>query len=61
LVFSGASLVSLAREELRDQRSLADARRLLRAALDQALEGRALRTRDVLLAMRQHGDVAEGG
>ncbi|HSQ68975.1 MAG TPA: DNA repair protein RecO [Steroidobacteraceae bacterium] len=61
LVFSGASLVSLAREELRDPRSLADARRLLRAALDQALEGRALRTRDVLMAMRLHGDAAEGG
>jgi DNA repair protein RecO (recombination protein O) len=61
LVFSGASLLSLAREELGDERSLADARRLLRAALDQCLEGRPLRTREVLIAMRAHGGGAAGG
>jgi DNA repair protein RecO (recombination protein O) len=61
LVFSGASLLSLAREELGDERSLADARRLLRAALDQCLEGRPLRTREVLIAMRAHGGGATGG
>jgi DNA repair protein RecO (recombination protein O) len=61
LVFSGASLMSLAREELRDARSLADARRLLRAALDQCLDGRALRTREVLAAMRERGGEARGG
>jgi len=55
LVFSGASLLSLAREELADVQSLADARRLLRAALDQCLEGRPLRTRAVMLAMRARG------
>ena len=55
LIFSGASLLSLAREDLRDARSLADARRLLRAALDQCLDGRPLRTREVMLAMRAHG------
>jgi DNA repair protein RecO (recombination protein O) len=60
LVFSGASLLSLAREELADERSLADARRLLRAALDQCLDGRPLRTREVLIAMRAHGG-ADGG
>ena len=59
LIFSGASLLSLAREELGDERSLADARRLLRAALDQCLEGRPLRTREVLIAMRAHGGGAE--
>ena len=61
LVFCGASLLSLAREELDDARSLADARRLLRAALDQCLDGRPLRTREVLLAMRAHGGNADGG
>jgi DNA repair protein RecO (recombination protein O) len=61
LVFSGASLLSLAREELGDERSLADARRLLRAALDQCLDGRPLRTREVLIAMRAHGGGAAGG
>lgn len=60
LVFSGASLLSLAREELRDPRTLADARRLLRAALEQCLDGRPLRTREVMIAMRAHGGT-EGG
>jgi len=61
LVFAGASLLSLAREELADPRSLADARRLLRAALDQCLDGRPLRTREVMLAMRAHGGPLPGG
>jgi DNA repair protein RecO (recombination protein O) len=61
LLFAGGSLLSLAREELADARSLADARRLLRAALDQCLDGRTLRTREVMLAMRAHGSPAPGG
>ncbi len=61
LVFSGASLLSLAGEELGDARSLADARRLLRAALELCLDGRSLRTREVLLAMRAHGAGTPGG
>jgi DNA repair protein RecO (recombination protein O) len=61
LIFCGASLLSLAREELGDPRSLADARRLLRAALDRCLDGRPLRTREVLLEMRAHAGKAEGG
>lgn len=52
-VFAGASLLSLAREELADAQSCADARRLLRAALDRCLEGRQLKTREVMLALRQ--------
>ena len=60
LVFAGASLLSLAGEELRDERSLGDARRLLKAALDQCLDGRPLRTREVMIAMRAHGG-APGG
>src|SRR4029453_15819067 len=54
LVFPGASLLALASETLHDGRSVADAKRLLRAALDQCLDGRALATRDVLRAMRAH-------
>jgi DNA repair protein RecO (recombination protein O) len=54
LIFCGASLLSLAREVLDDPRSLADARRLLRAALDRLLDGKSLRTREVLLEMRAH-------
>ena len=61
LVFAGESLLSLAREELVDPQSLADARRLLRAALDQCLDGRTLRTREVMLAMRARGGPAPGG
>jgi DNA repair protein RecO (recombination protein O) len=61
LIFSGSSLLSLAREELADASSLADARRLLRAALDQCLDGRPLRTREVLVEMRAHGARADGG
>jgi DNA repair protein RecO (recombination protein O) len=61
LIFCGASLLSLAREELDDARSLADARRLLRAALDRLLDGRPLRTREVMLEMRAHAGKADGG
>jgi DNA repair protein RecO (recombination protein O) len=61
LIFCGASLLSLADGRLDDARSLADARRLLRAALDQLLEGRPLRTREVLLEMREHAGRHDGG
>jgi DNA repair protein RecO (recombination protein O) len=60
LIFCGASLLSLAGETLDDPRSLADARRLLRAALDRLLDGRALRTREVLLEMRAHAGQTQG-
>ncbi len=53
LVFRGASLLSLAREELADAGSLADARRLLRAALDLYLGNRPLRSRQVMRALRR--------
>lgn len=52
MVFSGASLLALAREDLSDRTVCADARRLLRAALDRVLEGRDLKTREVMLALR---------
>jgi len=61
LIFFGTSLLSLAHERLHDARSLADARRLLRAALDRLLDGRALRTREVLHEMRLHAGRHEGG
>lgn len=53
VVYSGSSLLSLAREELSDAAVCADARRLLRAALDRCLDGRELRTRQVMLALRK--------
>ena len=34
---------------------------LLKAALDQALDGRPLRTREVMIAMRARGGPAPGG
>ena len=52
-MFSGAMLLSLAREELSDPADCADARRLLRAALDRCLEGRELKSRQVMLALRK--------
>lgn len=52
-VYSGTTLLSLAREELTDAAVCADARRLLRAALDRCLDGRELRTRQVMLALRK--------
>lgn len=53
VVYSGATLLSLGREELSDVSVCADARRLLRAALDRCLDGRELRTRQVMLALRK--------
>lgn len=61
LVFCGASLLALATETLEDSRSVTDAKRLLRAALEQCLDGRELRTRQVALAMRSLGRDAGAG
>ena len=52
LIFSGASLLALSAEALDEPVQRADARRLLRAALDQYLSGRELRSRTVLGALR---------
>ena len=51
LRLSGRSLLSLAAEDLSDAQSLADSKRLLRAALDLYLGGRALKTREVFAAI----------
>ncbi|HKE96045.1 MAG TPA: DNA repair protein RecO [Povalibacter sp.] len=56
LVFQGASLLALAREQLHDVAELQDARRLLRAALDRLLEGRELKSRQVMMALRKKSD-----
>ncbi len=53
-VFVGSSLLSLAREELADQTALRDARRLLRMSLDYYLDGRPLKSREVMRALRRH-------
>ena len=61
LVFCGSSLLALAAETLDDASSLADARRLLRAAIERVLDGRELRTRQVAVAMRALGRDARRG
>jgi DNA repair protein RecO (recombination protein O) len=53
LVFRGSSLLSLANEALDTPEVLADARRLLRAAIERCLDGRELKSRQVLLALRR--------
>lgn len=49
----GRSLSDLSAESFEDARSLRDAKRVLRAALDACLDGRALKSREVMLAMRR--------
>jgi len=51
LRLSGRSLLSLAAEDLSDAQSLADSKRLMRAALGLYLGGRELKTREVFAAM----------
>lgn len=51
LVLKGASLLSLAAEELADAQSLADSKRLMRAALSLYLGERGLKTREVFAAL----------
>ena len=53
LIFAGASLLALTREDLQDASTCQDARRLLRAALDRVLDGRELKSRQVMLALRK--------
>jgi DNA repair protein RecO (recombination protein O) len=49
----GRSLTDLSCEDFADERSLRDAKRVLRAALDACLDGRPLKSREVMLAMRR--------
>jgi DNA repair protein RecO (recombination protein O) len=48
----GQSLADLQAESFGDARSLRDAKRVLRAAIDACLDGRALKSREVALALR---------
>jgi DNA repair protein RecO (recombination protein O) len=50
---SGQSLNDLQSESFRDARSLRDAKRLLRTAIDACLDGRVLKSREVMLALHQ--------
>jgi DNA repair protein RecO (recombination protein O) len=52
-IYSGASLLSLAREDLRQAEDCLAARRLMRAALERCLEGRELKSRQVMMALRR--------
>lgn len=49
----GRSLVDLEAEQFADARSLRDAKRVLRVAIDCCLEGKSLRTRECMLALRR--------
>ena len=52
-IFSGRTLLAVAREDFSDSAVCAEARVLLRGALDLCLEGKELRTRQVMLALRR--------
>jgi DNA repair protein RecO (recombination protein O) len=52
-IFSGSTLLAVAREDFTDPTVCAEARALLRAALDRCLEGKELRTRDVARALKK--------
>ena len=54
----GRSLADLDAETFADARSLRDAKHVLRAALDACLDGRTLKSREVMLAMRRRGPVS---
>jgi DNA repair protein RecO (recombination protein O) len=59
--YAGRSLLALADDDLQEDSVLEDARRLMRAALDHALEGRELRTRAVARAVSRRAAVRRGG
>jgi DNA repair protein RecO (recombination protein O) len=52
----GQSLADLAAGSFADPRSLRDAKRVLRAAIDACLDGRSLKSRQVALALRHRGE-----
>jgi DNA repair protein RecO (recombination protein O) len=53
----GQSLADLDSERFEDARSLKDAKRLLRAAIDACLDGRVLKSREVAVALKQRDAV----
>ena len=52
-VYTGAALLALGAEQLADPRQIIEVRHLLRAALDHALDGRHLHSREILGDLRQ--------
>jgi DNA repair protein RecO (recombination protein O) len=52
-LYSGATLLALGAESIRDAAQLSEVKPLLREALEACLEGRSLRTREVATAMRR--------
>lgn len=59
-VLAGESLLALEREDLAGERALRDARTLLKAALDECLEGRELSTRRVAKAVARGARLGGG-
>jgi len=57
----GQSLADLQAETFSDARSLRDAKRVLRAAIDACLDGRILKSREVMLALRQREPLRPAG
>jgi hypothetical protein len=57
----GQSLADLQAENFGDARSLRDAKRVLRAAIDACLDGRSLKSREVALALRQREPLRQEG
>jgi DNA repair protein RecO (recombination protein O) len=57
----GRSLTDLEAERFVDTRSLRDAKRVLRGAIDACLDGRSLKSRAVMLALRQQNPSRGGG
>ncbi|HEX3913763.1 MAG TPA: DNA repair protein RecO [Steroidobacteraceae bacterium] len=55
----GRSLADLQAESFADARSLRDAKRVLRAAIDVCLDGRTLKSREVMLALRYREPLRE--
>lgn len=56
----GRSLADLQAESFEDARSLRDAKRVLRAAIDVCLDGRTLKSREVMLALRHREPLRQG-
>lgn len=50
---AGRSLTALAHERFEEERSLRDAKRVLRAAIDACLDGRVLKSREVAVALKR--------
>jgi len=55
----GRSLTDLKSESFQDARSLRDAKRVLRTALDACLDGRSLKSREVMVALRRRHPARE--